>query len=601
MRTPSVTFKLAFWSVLCIFVVIIASRVFGVYETYSFFSAHHKQTLRSHMELATKALKTPLQTTNYVQLREYAQRISQFSGITGVRITDSNDAVLIEQGTFDGQELAVPIQEEAPVGTIAVSFSQEPFLRGVTRIFSIEAMVLAGLLLATFGVLWSLTRYYLNDLNALTAVIRDAPGPSGREYPGAARRDEVGLLAATLRDRDRDIVAYQQELEAYKKELENKVEQRTEELRHSKQLSETILNSIPDAISLMEVHNYTILDVNTPFTEFYGLDKQDIIGRTCYDVRAAKHVECSDEVQKCPVTAYFEYQRPVTYEHVLQGPNNTQRYVEVSAWPVQYDTGVVEQMVHVERDITEHKRMEQQRKQVEQIVRHDLKSPINGIYGMAQLLEMPEETDPQERAEYIQNIKGAVNKMLHMINNSLDLQRMAEGTYSVQVESVDLVQMLIALQNDWRHLENNKSLRVAMYLEHDPLTPEHRLVIQGEKTKLESMIANLIVNALEASPEQETVTVRIHTQDQRVGIRIHNWGVIPVDIRDRFFERYVTAGKNHGTGLGTYSARLVARAHGGDISFTTSPEEGTTLLVDLPGGEELTNRDIGEGMREKTA
>ncbi|MFO7717314.1 MAG: PAS domain-containing sensor histidine kinase [Thermodesulfobacteriota bacterium] len=582
MRTPSVKVKLAFWSVLCIFVVIIASRVFGVYETYSFFTAHHKQTIRSHMELATKALQTPLRNTDYIQLREYAQRISQFSGITGVRITDSNDAVLIEQGTFDGQELAVPVQEDRPVGTIAVSFSQDPFLRGVTHIFSIEAMVLVGLLLATFGVLWGLTRYYLNDLSALTVLIRDDPEPSGREYPGAARRDEVGLLAATLRDRDRDIAAYQHELEAYKKELENKVEKRTQELRQSKQLSETILNSIPDAISLMEVQNYTILDVNTPFTEFYGLDKQEVIGRTCYDVRANKHAGCSDEEQKCPITAYFEYQRPVAYEHVLQAPNNTQRYVEVSAWPVQYETGVVEQMVHVERDITAQKRMEEQRKQVEQIVRHDLKSPINGIYGMAQLLEMPEETDPQERAEYIQNIKGAVNKMLHMINNSMDLQRMAEGTYSLQAEPVDLVWMVTGLQNDWQHLEKNKSLRVAMYVEDEPLSTEHSLVIQGEKTKLESMFSNLMVNALEASPTQETITVRIYRQDQRVSIRIHNWGVIPVDIQDRFFERYVTAGKNHGTGLGTYSARLVARAHGGDISFTTSPEQGTTLIVDLP-------------------
>jgi len=73
-------------------------------------------------------------------------------------------------------------------------------------------------------------------------------------------------------------------------------------------------------------------------------------------------------------------------------------------------------------------------------------------------------------------------------------------------------------------------------------------------------------------------------------VDIHNQGAVPESIRDRFFERYVTYGKQYGTGLGTYSAMLIARAHGGNISFTTSREEGTHLLVTLP-----VDRDRGIG------
>ena len=582
MQKKSVKFKLAFWSVLCVIGVLIGDRFLGTYATYSFFRAHHKEAVLDHMQLATTALKDPIRDLDYIALNNHAQDVAAFSGVNGVRIEDSNGAVLLRKGTLQGQKISVPIQKKSPLGTITVSFSQKPLLQGIAGVLGIEAVALLLLLLATFGILWGLTRYYLNDLSALTVFIRDADSTSEQPYPGAARGDEIGLLARTLRDRDRDIAVYQNELKAYQIELEHKVTERTRELQHSKQLSETILNSIPDAISLIDVRTYTILDANTSFQNVYGLDKKSILGQACYDIRSSKHAECAQDDQKCPIEGYFECQRPVQYEHVLEAAPKSKRYLEVSAWPVQYEPGVVEQMVHVERDITEQKRVEQQRKQIEQIVRHDLKSPINGIYGMAQLLEMEEGTPSQDRCEYIRHIKGAVNKLLHMINNSMDLQQMAEGTYGLQEESLDLVQVFVGLQNDWQHLESMKSLQVAAFVEGEPLTSVQSIPLRGEKSKLESMLANLMVNALEASPPRERITVEFACESDWVTIRIHNWGQIPEDIQDRFFERYVTSGKEHGTGLGTYSARLVALSHGGDISFTTSVESGTTLLVKLP-------------------
>jgi two-component system sensor histidine kinase/response regulator len=65
-------------------------------------------------------------------------------------------------------------------------------------------------------------------------------------------------------------------------------------------------------------------------------------------------------------------------------------------------------------------------------------------------------------------------------------------------------------------------------------------------------------------------------------IRIHNTGSVPVDIRETFFEKYSTSGKPGGTGLGTYSARLIAETLGGDIKLETSDETGTSITIELP-------------------
>lgn len=578
----SLRLKLALWSVLCVFVIVLSIRALGVYGTYSYLSQHHKENIRSHMQLAALSLQDPLRNMDYLNLRQQADIITGFSGITGVRIADHNGQVLLERGELDGTHLETPIHPQSPLGRIVVSFSRDPLTQALMTVLSLEGMALALFLLATFGGLWWLSHYYLSDLRALSSCIQEGACAMTEHYPGQERQDEVGLLASTMKARDVELAVYQQELEQYRDELEHKVEERTRELKESKLLSETILNSIPDAISLVDVNTYMLMDVNTAFEKMYGMNKKDIIGRTCFDIRKGKHASCLDEEQKCPIAGYLENRPPIHYEHVLDWGPKERRYVQVSAWPVIYEQGQrTQQMVHVERDVTEQKRIEKQRQHVEQIVRHDLKSPLNGIYGMAQLLEM-ELSGSEEPMEYVQYIKGSVHKLLHMINNSMDLHRMEEGTYRVQAEEVDLLDILANLHTEWQHLLTKKGLLLQTVVDDQPLASGQTCPVRGEKNKLESMLANLVVNALEASPGGEAITLSVTRDTGRARIDIHNWGHIPKEIQDRFFERYVTAGKEKGTGLGTYSARLVARAHGGDISFRSSEQEGTHVRIELP-------------------
>jgi signal transduction histidine kinase len=103
----------------------------------------------------------------------------------------------------------------------------------------------------------------------------------------------------------------------------------------------------------------------------------------------------------------------------------------------------------------------------------------------------------------------------------------------------------------------------------------------GEGLLCYSMLSNLVKNALEASPEGGVVTIGLCTGAQPE-VTVHNMGAVPEAIRDRFFEKYATQGKSSGTGLGTYSAQLIARTLGGDIHMRTSEQEGTTVTVRFP-------------------
>jgi len=93
-----------------------------------------------------------------------------------------------------------------------------------------------------------------------------------------------------------------------------------------------------------------------------------------------------------------------------------------------------------------------------------------------------------------------------------------------------------------------------------------------------AILVNLIKNALEALPGPGETTVSI-SLDGQVRVDIANPGEVPAEVRDRFFEKYATAGKDAGTGLGTYSARLMARAMGGDVELDCSRPGQTTVSV----------------------
>ncbi len=96
---------------------------------------------------------------------------------------------------------------------------------------------------------------------------------------------------------------------------------------------------------------------------------------------------------------------------------------------------------------------------------------------------------------------------------------------------------------------------------------------------MRTALHNLLINALEASMPSGAIAVGLTSSDHDCTINITNNGVVPIEIRDKFFDKYVTSGKFSGTGIGTYSARMMVRAMGGDITMSTSDVDNETVVT----------------------
>ncbi|MBF0107627.1 MAG: GAF domain-containing protein [Magnetococcales bacterium] len=221
------------------------------------------------------------------------------------------------------------------------------------------------------------------------------------------------------------------------------------------------------------------------------------------------------------------------------------------------------------------------RASVEHITRHDLKTPLAGIVSFADMLLEHTNLDENTRRG-LEIILDSGYRALHMVNLSLYLFQMEQGTYKLNPELIDMIAVIHRILRELAQQIQRAKATMEITLDGQPVAKGDRFIFFGEELLVYSMMANLVKNAVEAARPGEKITIAMTTTSDKARVTIHNAQAVDPGIRDRFFEKFVTFGKKFGTGLGTYSARLIAETLKGSIAMTSSEEEGTTLTIELP-------------------
>jgi signal transduction histidine kinase len=222
---------------------------------------------------------------------------------------------------------------------------------------------------------------------------------------------------------------------------------------------------------------------------------------------------------------------------------------------------------------------ERLKEDVERITRHDLKAPLAGVLG---LLQGVIAAGGMSRAvlEQLHMAEEATLRTLSMINLSSELFKIETGKFVLDPKPVALIKVLLRIAEIARRTFAIKGLTIAVNT--PPDINDSSLDSLGEEVFCYSLFENLLKNACEAAPDDSRVDITVHDGNPRC-VTITNKGVVPEQIRERFFDKFVTAGKPGGSGLGTYSARLLVEAQNGSIAMETSDESGSTkIMVTLP-------------------
>jgi signal transduction histidine kinase len=221
------------------------------------------------------------------------------------------------------------------------------------------------------------------------------------------------------------------------------------------------------------------------------------------------------------------------------------------------------------------------REDIDRMIQHDMRSPLSALLSLTDYFIADGETPPK-MVPSLQSMRSCLYRLLNMLKASLDMYAMENGAFRFTPQPVDLLQVVGNIIQDIR-LQHHGRAAFAVTVRGRPAEQGKPFCVLADELPCYSLFSNLLQNAVEASPARGTVSVALDdAPDGMRAIRIHNRGAVPESIRDRFFEKYATAGKARGTGLGTYIAKLIAETLGGRISMSTSPEEGTTVTVLLP-------------------
>jgi len=146
--------------------------------------------------------------------------------------------------------------------------------------------------------------------------------------------------------------------------------QTQETFKRLNEFSKIVLNSTNDAISLIDVHDFRIVGVNSAFLKQLGLKEEEVIGKACYEITHRRSKPCAAPDDVCPLSATVTSGKHSVAEHVHYGADGEKIYVELSTSPVKDKNGKVTQVVCVSRDITERKRAEEVLRQSEERYRN---------------------------------------------------------------------------------------------------------------------------------------------------------------------------------------------------------------------------------------
>ncbi len=459
---------------------------------------------------------------NHASRAEVSQALTTGTGeSTRYSSTLMEKTMYYAQRLDDGTVLRISISR-ATVGMIAVGMIQ-PLL-----IVLIVALILSGLLARR------LSRRIVDPLNSLDL-----------EHP--LDNDAYEELSPLLKRIHRQHVEIQTQL----RELREKTDEFTQ-----------ITGSMREGLILLDEHG-SILSINAAAQTLFGADAQ-CVGRDFLTVERSHEISAAIQA--------------------AAGDGHSEVRAERAGRVYQFDIsritsdGKLLGTVILAFDITEQEFAERNRREFTANVSHELKTPLQGIIGSAELIENGM-VKPDDLPRFVGHIHAEAARLVTLIDDIIRLSQLDEGD-AMPTEPVDL---LAVSQEAAENLHDAAAARdVTVSVTGQPS------VIPGVRRLLYEVVYNLCDNAIKYNRDGGRVDVTVAADAGGSSITVADTGIgIAPEHQSRVFERFYRVDKSHskasgGTGLGLSIVKHAVQYHHGRIELESTPGTGTTIRVVFP-------------------
>ncbi|EKE29872.1 MAG: Sensor protein [uncultured bacterium (gcode 4)] len=231
-------------------------------------------------------------------------------------------------------------------------------------------------------------------------------------------------------------------------------------------------------------------------------------------------------------------------------------------------------------DVTNIKELEKLKEYTAHVLTHDIRSPLTGAIWFANLLNRKIKLK-WDNAIYMYHIITSLQRLERLVNNYLDIMKMEQWIYNMNLETIDLREFLEKESSYFNISEKEKWVKIIL-----PKKTRNKSIVLWDRNWLEHMFNNLLRNAIEETFKNWWDSARIEICDiwNSYEILFLNPGRISDELQPKLFkEKYLKSSKENGNWIWAYFANLIAKAHLGSIAIKGTDEKTWTVIsVILP-------------------
>ncbi len=360
-----------------------------------------------------------------------------------------------------------------------------------------------------------------------------------------------------------------------------RAEERESQLRESEQRFRSLTETASDAIVSIDGGGHVVY-WNDSARRIFGYDASEAVGLLLTELVIPERYRDAH----AKALAHFDSRRPsniVGKATVLEAKrkDGTELPVELSVgtWEggdgERFFTGIL-------RDVTERRALERMKTEFVSTVSHELRTPLTSVRGALGLLEagIPTPLAP-DVLELVQIARSNADRLIRLINDILDLERLGAGGLQLQLADVEPSALLEATADAIRILATQASVELVV-------EPTAAPTVRADSDRAVQVLTNLAANAIKFSPPRSSVILRATAFGLRVRFSVidRGSGISEAD-RGRIFDKFVQldasdARRRGGTGLGLAISKALVEQHGGTIGVESTLGGGSTFWFDLP-------------------
>ena len=262
-------------------------------------------------------------------------------------------------------------------------------------------------------------------------------------------------------------------------------------------------------------------------------------------------------------------------------------FVEMSKSLTEYHTGL-EDKVHIATKSLEEANarlieMDKRKSDFIAKVSHELRTPLTSMKGAMDYLStrfsigLRSDKDINDLIAFFDIIKNNADRLIRMVNDTLDLERIESGMVEMNFSQVNLLSLIKEVIISFHSTASEK--KVTFELKVSPKT-----FITADEDMIRQVLINLISNALKFSPDNSEIHITVTESEEAVTVSIKDAGPgVSIEEQERIFDKFYTRGVKDGTGLGLAICKGIIEAHHGEIKVINNDgQKGSTFYFTLP-------------------